>query len=112
MSPTTKVTVGGVKGRVTLEAIIDTGFDGDICIPVKTATELGLELVGQDEFELADGSKKRGFIFEGFAILLGKKRVVEISLTDSEETLVGTNLRAGCKLTVDFASGKVNLTRL
>ena len=57
MSPTTKVTVGGVKGRVTLEAIIDTGFDGDICIPVKTATELGLELVGQDEFELADAAK-------------------------------------------------------
>jgi len=111
MTPTAKITVGGAKRRVTLNATIDTGFDGDVCIPADTAVTLGLDLIDQIEVELADGSRNRELVFGGFAVFLGKKRMVEILLTEGDETLVGTNLMSDCKLAVDFRAEKVALTR-
>jgi predicted aspartyl protease len=33
LSPRLKVKVAGLKGTIDLEAIVDTGFNGDLCIP-------------------------------------------------------------------------------
>ena len=44
MTPMTKVEVGGTRRSVELDAIIDTGFDGDICVSLDVAVTLGLEL--------------------------------------------------------------------
>src|SRR5262245_3073465 len=111
MSPRAKITVGGNKRRVSFDAIIDTGFDGDLCIPVETAITLGLDLIGRVEAELADGSKGRELVFQGFASFLGKRRPVEILMTDSDDALIGTNLLADCKLLIDFATGQIKITK-
>jgi clan AA aspartic protease len=109
MTPQVDVVVGGTRGNVQVKACLDTGFDGDICVPTEVAVTLGLELIGCEPIELADGSRKPELVFKGYAILLGKKRVVEILLTDSEESLVGTGLLAECRLSIDFSTGKVRL---
>src|SRR5437773_15344 len=111
MTPTISVEVAGTRQSTQFEAIIDTGFDGDICIPIDAAVTLGLELVGIDDVELADGSHRRELTFSGFAKLLEEKREVAISLTEGEEALVGTRLLSGCHLSIDFVSGKVRLLR-
>jgi len=51
-----EIEVAGFKRTKILQAIVDTGFDGFLCIPVETAVKLGLELAGRDVIELADGS--------------------------------------------------------
>lgn len=53
-----KVKAGGTRRSVELDAILETGFEGDICVPIDVAVTLGLELVGVDTFELADGGRR------------------------------------------------------
>ncbi len=111
MTPRTSVQVGGIRRTITLEAIIDTGFDGEICVPLDLGVTLGLELIAVTLVELADGSQKRDLLFPGKAKFLKKKQDVEISITNGEEALIGTALLAGCRLSVDFDTGNVQLKR-
>src|SRR6266851_5481108 len=102
MTPWTEVEVGGTRRSVVMDAIIDTGFDGEVCVPLDLGVTLGLELIAVTLVELADGSKKRDLLFAGKAKFLKKKQDVEISITNGEEALIGTALLAGCRLSVDF----------
>jgi len=101
----------GSRTRVPITAIIDTGFEGSICLPTVLAVRLGLELTGQTEVELADGTIRRQLVFGGSVHLLGETREVAIYLTDSDDALLGTALLDGCRLTIDFPMGKVKLVR-
>lgn len=51
--PFLPVGLTGLHGTVTLQALIDTGFDGDLCIPLTVAMTIGLELKDADYVELA-----------------------------------------------------------
>jgi hypothetical protein len=50
-------------------------------------------------------------LFAGEVTFLEKKHKVRMTLTESEEALIGTELLAGCRLSVDFTTGNVRLTR-
>src|SRR5438094_939257 len=109
MTPMAEIEVSGTRRKVTLDASIDTGFDGHVCIPIDVGVTLGLELNGRTQVELADGSQKVELLFPGQATFLDKKQRVRMTLTDSEEALIGTELLTGCRLSVDFDSGDVQL---
>jgi clan AA aspartic protease len=109
-TPKTDITVGGSRGSALIPAIIDTGFDGYVCLPVDIAEKLGLELTGRVVAVLADGSEKSDLLFSGWVELLGKRRTAEICLT-TDEALIGTGLLADCELSIDFGSGAVQLSR-
>jgi len=47
MTPTANLDVSGSRGSIRITAIIDTGFDGYVCLPTSVAVQLGLELVSQ-----------------------------------------------------------------
>lgn len=110
MTPKTDILVGGSQGSVALQAIIDTGFDGYLCLPVGVAEKLGLELTGRISTVLADGIKKEDLLFSGWVEFLGQRRTVEMCLTTAEP-LIGTGLLASCELAIDFSSGNVRLVR-
>ena len=44
--PLLTVQIKGARTEVPLEAVIDTGFDGSLCVPVEVAVQLGLDLIG------------------------------------------------------------------
>ena len=69
------------------------------------------KLVSRDIFELADGSRTKELVFQGSVSLAGRTRTARILINDSQDTLIGTRLLAGCLLTVDFRTGKVQLKR-
>jgi clan AA aspartic protease len=97
-----KVTVIGGRQTIVIDAVVDSGFNGDICLPAQTAIQLGLELCGLQRVELADGAKKRELIFAGEVVFNGEQKWVEIFLTDSEDTLIGAGLLAGHVVTIDY----------
>lgn len=111
MTPKTRVEVRGRVDSIVVDAVIDTGFDGEISLPREVAEKLGLELVGHETFELADGTQVDELIFSGRARLSGKFRNVDILVANTQETLIGTRLLSDCRLIIDFKTGKVQIAR-
>lgn len=91
MTPRTDITVGGSRGSAVIPAVIDTGFEGYVCVPVQIAERLGIELTGRTVAVLADGTEKEDLLFSGWVEFLGKRRTVEMCLT-TDEPLIGTGL--------------------
>ena len=111
MTPLLEVVVIGNKGQVKINGILDTGFDGKICLPIEIAVDLGLELVTHELVELADGTKKDELVFGGRVRFLGNKRPARIFLTTSEDTLIGTGLLKNCRALIDFDTGNVRIRK-
>ena len=101
-SPVIELKVRGVRQEVTVEGILDTGFNGFLCLPIAVATSLGLELIDATESELADGTVTQDdLVFAGQAEWDGTMRDVDILLTRSEETLIGTAFLTGYRVELD-----------
>lgn len=101
--PRAAITVYGARGDLALDAVIDTGFDGDVCLPLSIAIELGLELYGAQHTQLADGSVKNELVFIGQAGFEGQlSQEVEILLTEAEEALIGVGFLSEWRLSIDF----------
>jgi predicted aspartyl protease len=103
--PIVGITVVGSRGSATAEAILDTGFDGDVCLP----TQLGLELAATQLIELADGTRKRELVFAGEGVFGDEARKVEIILTEGQDALIGTRLLAYKILEIDFLKRTVEI---
>ena len=111
MTPKASVEVGGIRRSIALEAIVDTGFTGYLCVPIRVAVTLGLELIGHEYVELGDGSRKKEFIFMGSIKFLGDAQEAEILLAEGDFGLIGTRLLDDCRLTVDFPAKDVKIVR-
>ncbi|MFQ6057843.1 MAG: hypothetical protein ACE5MB_03050 [Anaerolineae bacterium] len=99
----------GNAAKLTVEAIVDTGFNGQLCLPIPIAIELGLQLAGVQEIELADGTTRDELVFTGQALFEEKAepRRVRIFLTRATDAMLGTELLQGKTLEVNFKTGKV-----
>jgi Predicted aspartyl protease len=108
VSPIIKTVVVGSRARIAVERILDTGFDGYICLPITTAVTLGLELIDLQTSELVDGT-----ILEDEPIFSGKiewdGEVIEtyIVLTKSADTLLGTALLRGMEVRMNYSTREV-----
>jgi clan AA aspartic protease len=109
--PKIPLTVTGLRGRVTMAATVDTGFDGYLCLPTEIAIQIGLELSGRLVVELADGSRRTTLVFAGTVTVGENAKDVDIILTEADEPLVGTGLLAETALTIDFPQRTVELRR-
>jgi predicted aspartyl protease len=107
--PVVGITVVGSRGSATAEAILDTGFDGDVCLPTQVAIQLGLELAATQLIELADGTRKRELVFAGEGVFEDELRKVEIILTEAQDTLIGSRLLADKILEIDFPKRTVEI---
>ncbi len=111
MTPYVDIEVVGARTSVTVTALLDTGFDGQVCVPTDVAVTLGLELISRQWVEYADGRRERELVFAGEVRFLGEVRPVEITLTESDEALIGTELLADCTLFVDFTTGDIRIEK-
>jgi clan AA aspartic protease len=108
-NPKVKIAVSGNRMQVEIEALIDTGFDGEITLPSAIGVRLGLELTGIEDFELADGSISESFVFSGQVTLGERSQEVDIVLADISEALIGTSLLSNYQLTIDFVNRTVEI---
>ena len=107
-SPLIEIRVIGSRADITVEGVLDTGFDGYLCLPVTTAVSLGLELIKLENAELADGT-----ILEDEPVFSGRMEWdsdvidVNIVLTKSADTLLGTDLLRGMEVGSNYSTGEV-----
>ena len=108
-SPVIRLVVEGERNRARIPAIVDTGFNGDLCIPTPLAIDLGVQLVDTARVELANGSVSEELVFAGTLWLGEQSRWVEIYLTESSEALVGARLLKDEVLRIDFRRRRLTI---
>ncbi len=107
--PLVEITVTGIRDSITCPAVVDSGFNGDVCIPTSIAIQLGLELVAAYPIELADGTKRNELVFAGDVVLDGRRENAEVFLTEAQDALLGTGLLWDSVLEIDFIKRVVEI---
>ncbi len=88
----------------SLEAVLDTGFNGDLVLPRDVILELGLTYRGKLSWTLATGQGEMMSNYDGVVSWHGQPRDIQVVETDSQ-SLLGMALVLGSKLTVDARIG-------
>lgn len=108
--PLTLIPLGAsVQEGIEVEAVVDTGFDGELTLPLGLIQRLGYPYAGFTSGTLADGSAVRLDYYEGRLLWhSGEERAVVV-LTPGEagDPLVGMALLRGSRLTIDAVPGGV-----
>jgi len=96
---------------IQIPALIDTGFDGYLSVPVYFAQELNLEILGETEVELANGQQ--------YTVKIALLRIefdkylieVETILGEDQEALIGTSLlnQISDKFILNFKERQIEL---
>lgn len=110
--PKIKLTVVGARKSSLLEAILDTGFDGYLSLPINIAVTLGIELTAIIPVEYADGRRSQELVFSVRVDFDGKEKTVPATLTGGAEALAGTSLLADYELRLNFPRQKINLEKI
>ncbi len=89
---------------LSLQAVVDTGFNGSLTLSNSVIQGLSLRLQGTRDAMLADGSSVRLDIYRAIVSWDGNLRAVQI-LAAEGGPLVGTALLHGYELRVEFVDG-------
>ena len=82
----------GREGRIPLEAVLDTGFNGTLCLPQHLQAHCTLYALGLETFELADGTLVQEVLYMGQLSINDTICEVELTLTNAERALLGMQL--------------------
>ena len=105
LEPTVVVEVlNGDGDRQTVEAVLDTGFSGDLTLSQDLIESLGLDYASEIRMVLADGEDTTVYSYEGFLNWFGQTRRAEIIASEGVP-LLGMSLLNGCKITMRVRAG-------
>ncbi len=88
----------------SIEAVIDTGYNGCLILPSRLIAALELPFAGHRRGALADGSPVLLDMYLATVIWHGKRQEVLISQAEGAR-LVGMSLLRGSRLTMDVVDG-------
>jgi clan AA aspartic protease len=88
----------------TVDAVIDTGFNGDLTLRPAQISALGLPFLGALVGQLADGSLQRIAVHDAILWWDGSPVQVRIQAVESD-SLLGTRLLAGHEVMIAFVAG-------
>lgn len=95
---------GDAPEWVEIEAVVDTGFDGELQLPPELVRRFGYPYEGSALGALADGSEGRFDYHSGEVLWHGTERGVLVISSDGDP-LIGMALLGGSRLTVDAVPG-------
>lgn len=107
--PALPVHIVGPAGALEIDAVVDTGFNGELTLPRPQIEALGLLEATVTEVTLADGRVRDVPMYDAETEFAGSTR--EIFVTEAPTTpLVGTGLLWGFSLYIEFdADGTVEV---
>jgi clan AA aspartic protease len=99
------LTVRGPEDREeALEAVVDTGYNGQVSLPALFVTRLGLPWDHSGRGFLADGSETAFPVYKATVVWDGAARVVDVDQIETAP-LIGMAMLDGYKLTIDVRQG-------
>ena len=100
-----KVAVGRIGSpKITVDAVIDTGFISFLSLPLSIITYLGLPWHYRDVGTLGDGSEVVFEIYKAAVIWDGQNQIVDV-VASNADPLVGMSLLYGFKLQIEAVEG-------
>ena len=107
------IRVKGVSGReALLQALVDTGFSGDLMLPFETIEHLNLRVITASRMVLGDGSSIIMPVYDASVEWHGKSRRIDVYACDSDP-LIGMSLLFGSHLDLDAVPhGNVRISPL
>ena len=94
----------------SLTVWIDTGFDGFLVVPKAQIDRLGLKQHAATEAMLADGSRVTLESYVCYVNWMDNVVAAQAIANEGKLPLLGTELLAGYKLKVDYATGSVSVS--
>jgi clan AA aspartic protease len=98
-----RVSDGGQRST-DIDAVVDTGFDDALTLPIQIITALRLQLAGPARVMLADGSVIRLNYYRATVLWEGVARKILVLDADGAP-LVGMSLLYGNRVTLDVVDG-------
>ena len=89
----------------------DTGCSGYLVIPISIAVQLGLELIGVQPVEYADGRITNELVFKVLARINNDLKAVPSTLTGSSQALVGISLFRDYSIKIDFKNKNIEILK-
>ncbi len=102
--PRLTLSLPSASGEEFIEFIINTGFAGDLALPLSILVRLEADAVGIDSFALADGSQLDCYVYAMRLDWNGQPRQVEVLALDGEP-LLGTRLLRQMLLQAEMVDG-------
>ncbi len=90
-----------IVSKIPVEAIIDTGFNGALCLPLRIINQLGLKKIGLFHYILANGDLAKTNVYYLDFEWLGKNKRIDIISSQDEIALVGMELLQEAKTFLD-----------
>ncbi|NJK50126.1 clan AA aspartic protease [Candidatus Gracilibacteria bacterium] len=102
---TIKVAVGRIGSpKVTVDAVIDTGFTSFLSLPLSIIADLGLPWHYRDVGTLGDGSEVVFEIYKAAVIWDGQNQIIDVAASEADP-LVGMSLLYGFKVQIEAVEG-------
>ena len=90
--------------RITIEFVVDTGFGGDLILPISVVAALGLPYSRTMEANLADDSVVNLALHSATVLWQDREREVDV-LATGKRPLLGMELLGGSELVVQCRNG-------
>ena len=102
--PRLSLMLPGINGPVTIEFLVDTGFDGDLALLLSVIAGLEVSASDAHDVRLADGSQQLRAYYETVLDWQGESRLTEILALDFQP-LLGVGLLEGNLLEAEMETG-------
>lgn len=96
-------------GGKNIEFLVDTGFNGELMLPVSVIKELCLEQIGRAEYFTADGGVVEAGVYAATLALFGELVEVDVVATDSDVSIVGMALLSDYRLVLEQRKGVLDV---
>ena len=97
------------KRPAKFTAVINTGFNGYLCVPRRLLARSKWLAIGTEKFEIASGALVEQEIHLGEIIFDGKRGPVYSVSTQAQDILIGTRLLRGKIVVVNFQTAQVTV---
>ena len=94
-----------------IDFVIDTGFDGELLLPLSLTESLQLRIMDEAELVLAGDVIAESFTSVAEINWMGSRRIAEVSLMEGNDHLVGTALLKGTRLRIDYIANNVEIEK-
>lgn len=95
--------------NATIPVVVDTGFNGAVCLSVSQIGVADLPFLFRQSTELSDGTVIEEPVFRGRILFDGEEHTVRITLTDSMDSMIGAKLLRDRTLYIDYPAKTVRI---